>query len=106
MLWRHGDVLIMSVEAIPQDGECVAQPILAYGEVTGHAHRVADPETALLWRVGDALYLEVIAPTRIVHEEHAPIELPVGHYRVWQQREYVPPQRRRSSDINFRTVID
>ena len=27
---------------------------------------------------------------RIIHQEHAPILLPRGTYRVWQQREYTP----------------
>jgi hypothetical protein len=33
-----------------------------------------------------------------VHEEHRPIELPIGVYRVWQQREYTPTA--------IRTVLD
>jgi hypothetical protein len=33
-------------------------------------------------------YLALKALARLVHDEHAPIELPPGHYRVVQQRRY------------------
>jgi hypothetical protein len=84
--------------------------VLAYGEVTGHAHRVETPDHAELWRVGgdiNMLYLRVLAPTRIVHEEHRPIPLEPGVYRVWQQREYVPQSQRWGNDgVSFRAVRD
>ncbi|MGZ3715756.1 MAG: hypothetical protein ACXVA4_10080 [Ktedonobacterales bacterium] len=109
MLWRHGDVLIQSIDDmddVPAGGQRQSEPVLAYGEVTGHRHRVEDANTAELWRVNDTLYLKVIDVARIVHEEHAPIELPPGLYRVWQQREYVPPNQRGSTGTSFRTVVD
>src|SRR5215470_9950940 len=90
MLWRHGDVLIETVEAIPDGARPRSGAILAQGEATGHAHRVEAPERAELWEDGEQLYLKIIEQTRIVHEEHRPIELPPGSYRVWQQREYTP----------------
>jgi len=45
---------------------------------------------AEIWELGSMLYLRVLAETRIVHDEHGPISLPVGLYCVWQQREYTP----------------
>jgi len=40
MLWRQGDVLIESIEAIPPDAELrEGPPALAYGEATGHSYR-------------------------------------------------------------------
>ena len=54
---------------------------------------------ASLYVYGQDLYLLVSAPTAtLVHEEHRAIELPVGVYRVWQQREYTPTA--------IRTVVD
>ena len=42
---RQGDVLALGVEAIPEDAKPVTRDrgrvILAYGEVTGHAHAIA-----------------------------------------------------------------
>jgi hypothetical protein len=106
-LWRHGDVLIQSVASLPEGGVRRPNAVLAYGEVTGHSHRVEAPESAELWWAQESLYLRVLAPTRIVHEEHQPIPLEPGIYRVWQQREYVPPsQRRANAGISFRAVRD
>jgi hypothetical protein len=106
MLFRHGDVLIQQVDTLPQDVERVAEPVLAYGEVTGHSHQIEDPAKVALWRSVEGLFLQVFEPTRVIHEEHQPIALPVGIYKVWQQREYVPPGQRRNPGISFRTVTD
>ena len=65
--------------------------ILALGEVTGHAHAVVGPGD--LYRPGDPLapaVLHVPSGARVAHEEHGPIALPRGWYRVVRQREYVP----------------
>jgi hypothetical protein len=72
--------------------------VLVYGEATGHAHRVETPERAQVWEIDGQLYLKVLAVTRIVHEEHQPITLEPGTYRVWQQREYTPQEIRRVID--------
>lgn len=109
MLWRHGDVLIQSVDDmddVPAGGRRQNEPVLAHGEVTGHRHRVEDASAAELWRVNDTLYLKVIDVARIIHEEHAPIELPHGLYRVWQQREYIPSNQRGGTGTSFRTIVD
>ena len=99
MLWRQGDVLIATVEAVPGHARPVGTSILAHGEVTGHSHRVAEPDSVRMWQVGETLFMQVVAATaRLVHEEHAPIELPRGIYRVWRQREYTPKAIVRVSD--------
>lgn len=106
-LWRHGDVLIQEVAELPEGGMRRNDLVLAHGEVTGHSHRVETPESAELWWVRGELYLRVLEPTRIVHEEHQPIPLDPGVYHVWQQREYVPPSQRQSNDgVSFRAVRD
>jgi hypothetical protein len=90
-MWRHGDVLIAAVEAIPDGATRKDELVLAYGEMTGHAHRVEAADSAELWEHEGTLYLRVVTPSaRIVHEEHKPITLTSGVYRVWKQREYTP----------------
>ena len=90
-LWRHGDVLIGAVKARPTDAKALNHLILARGEVTGHSHRVADRDTARLYELNGVLYLDVVAAlATVIHEEHGPITLPQGTYRVWIQREYAP----------------
>jgi hypothetical protein len=98
-MWRHGDVMIGTIASIPQDARQRTSPILVRGEVTGHSHRIEVPATSEVWEYGGQLYIKVIADSaRIVHEEHHPITLPTGTYRVWQQREYSPAE--------IRTVVD
>ena len=91
---RQGDVLIVSA-TIPKEAEPKARDkgrvILAYGEVTGHAHRIADPDGAgavLLSVAESATFLRLSKGAQLVHEEHATINLPAGEYQVIQQREY------------------
>ncbi len=94
-MWRHGDVLIGKTPTIPADARQRTSPILVRGEVTGHSHRIEVPETTEVWEHGGQLFIKVVAPSaRVVHEEHHPITLPTGTYRVWQQREYTPSEIR------------
>jgi hypothetical protein len=83
--------MIAAVKAIPTGAQRRPTPVLVRGEVTGHAHRVADPTSAEVWERHGQMFIAVVAASAtIVHEEHKPITLPQGYYRVWQQREYTP----------------
>ena len=69
--------------------------VLAYGEATGHSHRVEPGDAAELLELDNVLYLRVSGGTAtLVHEEHGPIALRAGSYRVWRQREYTPRELR------------
>ena len=92
------DVLLADVQEIPEVGERRQSPVLVTGEATGHAHRVEAPEKAEIWEVGGQLYLKVTDATRILHDEHLPVSIPPGIYRVWQQREYSPRDIRTIQD--------
>jgi hypothetical protein len=98
-LWRQGDVYLISVPALPAAGRVERRPVLAEGEITGHAHRLQDPSTGRVFSVGNELFLDVLADTAtIVHEEHGPVTLPRGGYAVRIQREYSPQEIRRVLD--------
>ena len=98
-MWRHGDVLIQKCGDIPASATLLPHCILAKGEITGHAHRIEDLDAAQLYREGDMLYLRVTGnQATVTHEEHAPIALDRGLYRVWIQREYSPEAIRRVID--------
>lgn len=98
-MWRHGDVLIAPIDAIPSEARLQAHTTLARGEVTGHSHRVAEPRAAQLFETNGLLFLKVLADTAtVIHQEHKPITLPRGSYRVWVQREYTPTEIRRVVD--------
>lgn len=100
-MYRQGDVLIVPLaeHAVPatartatgerRDGR--GRLVLALGEVTGHAHAIPGPGK-LVRESGTSgpMLLHLPEGGRVVHEEHAPIGLPKGWYRVVRQREYVP----------------
>jgi hypothetical protein len=98
-LYRHGDVLIRRISNLPRGVQQHQGTTLAHGEVTGHSHRIERANLVQLWHQGNNLFLEVTAPSAtLVHEEHKPIELPQGLYRVWKQREYTPDSYRDVED--------
>ena len=100
---RQGDVMLVRDDTIdisaakpekPTKGYCV----LADGEATGHAHRVAQA-VAAIWVVGEAMrVLQVKAKTTLQHEEHSHLDLDPGLYRVVRQREYSPEAIRNVAD--------
>ena len=98
IIYRQGDVAIRKIERLPiaaqtpidRDGGRI---VLAYGEVTGHAHAILEPDTDVRFMGTAELaqrFLEVLAEVgvRLVHEEHDTIDLPAGTYEVIRQREY------------------
>lgn len=104
--YRHGDVLVEQVDGLPRERQEVSGLTLAYGEATGHSHRIAENDgRAQLWRAGKELFVEIREQTAtLVHDEHGPIVLGPGVYRAWIHREYVPSQD--GLTVDFRPVID
>ena len=90
--YRQGDVLLQRIDRLPENAlpvEWEERVILAYGEVTGHAHAISTQHAKMYMWKGDRM-LEIKPGAQLVHEEHATISLPEGFYKVVQQREYVP----------------
>ncbi len=100
MLFRQGDVLIRRINALPkQRSKKRVNGILAYGEVTGHSHRIEDLAKAELLEIDSNVYLRVSEEgVRIIHDEHSPVVLPAGNYEVEIQREYAPEEIRNVAD--------
>jgi hypothetical protein len=89
--YRQGDVFIIPITARPKGDAQTRRPVLAEGEVTGHAHRLEKQSQGEVFAIGEQLFLDVLGDSAtIVHEEHGPITLPHGLYEVRIQREYVP----------------
>lgn len=93
--YRQGDVFIRSVDKLPDGVKQVQRDngrvILAYGEVTGHAHAIEDRGATIYENPGvDDRFLILNGPATIVHEEHGTIALDPGVYQVNIQREYSP----------------
>lgn len=89
---RQGDILLRPVAEIPKGAREVPRDagrlVLAYGEVTGHAHVIdAPPEEATLLSVGErARFVRLMRDVDLRHEEHDTLSLPAGTYQVIQQR--------------------
>jgi hypothetical protein len=105
---RQGDVMLRAVARIPEDATAHvrkadgARVVLAYGEVTGHAHAL-DAETVVAYGPSDdAFWLDVTQPGRaiVTHEEHAAIAIPanVRFVEVRRQMQYSPAAIERVAD--------
>lgn len=101
---RQGDVFVMTA---PEDGvlsakeqatrewkevprDSLGRVVLQAGKVTGHNHAIAAKGAKLLRAPGinDALLIVEGEGAKLVHEEHATIEIPDGRYVVRVQREW------------------
>ena len=111
-LIAQGDLLLEKVPDVPVTGSIIAPRagvalVLAEGETTGHRHAVLGGATlfrddGLARDIPDNLYVgHLKVPTEganLVHEEHAPIALGEGTYRVRRQREIEPKDVRVVAD--------
>ena len=93
MNYRHGDVGVIGTSAIPQkaDREDTSNGVvLAYGEVTGHAHRIIEGSVEM-WSA-DKLRFMVVGEegATLSHEEHGPMRIEPGTYEVRIQQVYDP----------------
>lgn len=100
-IYRQGDILLVRCDDRPAvnviDGTAngiVREPengrlIIARGEATGHHHSVAVAGAEIV-QDAEAVYLRIMAPTTLDHQEHGSIALDPGTYRVIRQREYQP----------------
>ena len=92
---RQGDIYIRSVKKLPEGLKPRNSAVLAYGEDTGHAHRITSPPMDQLEMMSDEkgdIYImskteEIVAG----HDEHDEITLPAGQwFCISRQREYDP----------------
>lgn len=89
--YQHGDVLIVAAELPAASTLTPARDglVLARGEVTGHAHRVAGPEVEAWEDAQGTLWLRVGAGGgTVTHEEHGVGVVEPGTYRIDRVQEY------------------
>lgn len=133
--YRQGDVLVRLIASadvnygkLKKVDKDEGRVILAYGEVTGHAHAFAkEDRVALFMEEVDAIfnpsrfpgrisqpvaeqerdptrvpqarrYLKVSETSLLKHDEHGEISIPPGDYEVIIQREYHPDAVRQVAD--------
>lgn len=103
--YRQGDVFLVAIDTIPAGAKPVKKDargvVLAEGEATGHHHRIGPKfRSATKLEHAEGTFLRVTGGdvVMLTHEEHAPITIPPGNYRVRIQREYTPDEVRRVED--------
>lgn len=91
---RQGDVLLdPAAVAMPEGVQPKSEVILALGELTGHAHRLASA-CVYEWEANGQRYVRVEGkePGTLTHEDHDPIPAAVVAsgvtYRVVPQRQW------------------
>lgn len=98
LLVRQGDVMFIPIDRLPDGARKKRENgTAAYGEVTGHSHRLEHLDAAEVLEIGDGLFVHVsesgglsITGATFVHEEHLPVTLDPGNYEIRIQREYQP----------------
>ena len=93
----HGDVIVTRVKQVPDSFEKMdTEPMnaLAYGELTGHLHQLQGVQgqdfDLRIEPTTKERHLRIVKPTALKHQEHGPIILLPGDYKVGIQREYDP----------------
>lgn len=92
-LKTHGDINIEPYEGEIK-GETVAHSgsfVLAEGEATGHRHVISVPsvdDMEVFRTPSGGLYMRLKTEGTVTHEEHGPITIAPGTYRVDREREY------------------
>jgi hypothetical protein len=103
-MYAQGDLLIERVDDVEPSGATISPDasgvtVLAEGELTGHRHAIFERVTmfrddALAREVPGGLYIGHLkvegGAATVRHQEHAPIALGEGTYRVRRQRELEP----------------
>ena len=103
-IFAQGDLLIERVDNVEPSGTTISPDatgalVLAEGEFSGHRHAIFERATmfrddALARDIPTGLYVghvNVVGGSAVVHhQEHAPITLLEGTYRVRRQRELEP----------------
>ena len=92
--YRQGDIWFEQISDFAtrvKGTKPYTSPILAYGEVTGHCHKVntsMDGVQMFVDKDGD-IFIQTKADVSIGHDEHGVITLPgPGEYCISHQREY------------------
>ncbi len=96
-IFRHGDLLLKEVKALPKGLKLKKDNILALGEVTGHHHKLmptkqdfADSLKTYLDELTGNVFFSTQTEVKLTHQEHKTLTIEKGHYEVIIEREYDP----------------
>lgn len=91
---QQGDVTFEKVGEVPKEAKLGKAKqrgfVLMEGEVTGHAHCIAetDPSICELYEKDGQLFVKAHKPVVVTHEEHNPMTLDPGIWKIGQVKEF------------------
>lgn len=90
MFFQQGDVIIERIDEMPDNLKKLEGGVLEEGETPGHYHQLDGDLTAVALYEDDSAnkYLKTMADMVLKHEEHKPIAIPPGMYRVRKVQEF------------------
>ncbi len=90
--FQQGDILIEAFDKIPANTKKVEATgrgyVLFEGDVTGHAHAIEKVADVDFLEKDGVFYIVNKKPAVVTHEEHKPITIPAGSWRVRGVQEY------------------
>lgn len=88
---RHGDLNFTQVTSVPKNAKLIndsSEFILAYGEATGHHHKMKSKKGFKVFELEGKKYIEIPFKAVLTHQEHDTIEFDKGIYEMDFEREY------------------
>ncbi len=91
VFYQQGDVLLFRTDDIPSNAKPRDNGVVAYGEVTGHSHKMKGKAKVLVskkkGKKSEEIFVKVDKASNIEHEEHNSLKIPKGNYKVKIVRE-------------------
>ena len=104
-MYRQGDISLRKIEKLPEGTEKAMNNVLAYGEVTGHEHRIDSEEVVVYIGKNGRKYVQLLKQANLIHDtktgkgiteqvqaekedKHLVIQITPGTYAVQHEREY------------------
>lgn len=94
---RQGDLYFAKVNKLPKGAVARKNNHILEGETSGHIHRLSS-QVPSVYDYQSEVFVSVIEPTPLIHEEHGTITVEPGVYKITRQREYSPAENRRVLD--------
>lgn len=91
---RQGDILFEKIDNMDSDKKTLDTKTVALGEVTGHKHAFNKNSQILLSKkVDEDVPTQLVVldeSAQLTHQEHLPINIPQGVYRIRREQSYNP----------------
>ncbi len=88
MNYHQGDILLKRIKKIPSDAKRIRTEIVAFGEVTGHTHRIKE---SIIYESNSKEFVEILNAAPMTHDTHPSTDIiEIGDYEMLRQYEYFP----------------